>query len=449
MSKRDNAPLPNRLQAHLQADNLLRPGEKVLLAVSGGLDSVVMAHLLHGLGFAIAVAHCNFQLRGDDADGDEAFVKQLAEQLHLPFYSTRFDTKRYAKQHGLSTQMAARDLRYEWLENIRKESECYYLATAHHLNDQAETVLLNMVKGTGIRGLHGMLPKHGHLVRPLLPFTREELEQYATKQNLTWRTDASNADTHYQRNYLRHKLLPMLAEINPAVVETLAKNAAHFTDAATIYEQGIKHYLKKLIEKRAEGQFVPIKKLKLYPAQSTLLYEWLSPQGFNEAQVHEILTALDETEVKQFYSPSHRLIKDRQFLVLTDKATENDHRVIIEKYSKRVKVPGLELKFHVQTATNYHIPAQPTVAALDADKLTLPLTLRRWQRGDYLYPIGPKRKKKKVSNLLGNLKLTQLQKENTWVLCSGEHIVWVVGLRVDDRFKVTAGTRGVVEIGVV
>lgn len=444
-----NLPLLEQLAIYIEKESLLQKGDKVLLAVSGGLDSVVMVHLLHSLGYATAVAHCNFKLRGADADGDEAFVKELAQKLNLPFFSTHFDTKGYAKQHGLSTQMAARELRYEWLEGIRKQEGCYYLATAHHKNDQAETVLLNLVKGTGIRGLHGMLPKQGHLVRPLLDFTRAELEAYAEANNLTWRTDASNADTHYQRNFLRHEVLPLLEQLNPAVVNTIAQEAGYFKDAATIYEQGIKYFLKKLIEKRAEGFFVPIKKLKLYPAQATLLYEWLGPVGFNETQVHEILAAIDSTEVKQFYSSDYRLIKDRQFLVLTDKATETEHRVVIEKFSKRVKVPGLELKFHVQTATNYHIPTHATVAALDADKLEMPLVLRRWQRGDYLYPIGPKRKKKKLSNLLGELKLTQLQKENTWVLCSGEYIVWVLGYRLDDRFKVTGGTKSVVEVDVV
>lgn len=444
-----NNDLLGRLTEQLPQDNLLQKGDKVLLAVSGGLDSVVMTHLLHGLGFATAVAHCNFKLRGADADGDEAFVKELAAKLELPFFSTQFDTKGHAKQHGLSTQMAARELRYEWLEGIRKQTDCYYLATAHHKNDQAETVLLNLVKGTGIRGLHGMLPKQGHLVRPLLAFTRAELETYAQANNLTWRTDASNADTHYQRNFLRHEVLPLLEQINPSVVNTLAQEANYFKDAANIYEQGIKYYLKKLVEKRKEGFFVPIKKLKLYPAQATLLFEWLGPVGFNETQVQDILTVLESTEVKQFYSTDYRLIKDRQFLVLTAKANETEHRVVIEKFSKRVKVPGLELKFHVQTATNYHIPTQPSVAALDADKLEMPLVLRRWQRGDYLYPIGPKRKKKKLSNLLGELKLTQLQKENTWVLLSGECIVWVVGLRMDDRFKVTGGTKSVVEVMVL
>ncbi len=441
--------MPEQLALYIQQEGLLQAGDKVLLAVSGGLDSVVMTHLLHGLGYATALAHCNFQLRGADADGDETFVKNLATKLDLPFFSTHFDTKGYAKQHGLSTQMAARELRYEWLEGIRKQEGCYYLATAHHKNDQAETVLLNLVKGTGIRGLHGMLPKQGHLVRPLLAFARVELEAYAEANNLSWRTDASNADTHYQRNFLRHEVLPLLEQVNPSVVNTLAQEAGYFKDAATIYEQGIKYYLKKLVEKRAEGFFVPIKKLKLYPAQATLLYEWLGPVGFNDTQVHEILAALDSTEVKQFYSSDYRLIKDRQFLVLTDKATETEHRVVIEKFSKRVKVPGLELKFHVQTATNYHIPTHATVAAIDADKLEMPLVLRRWQRGDYLYPIGPKRKKKKLSNLLGELKLTQLQKENTWVLCSGEYIIWVVGHRLDDRFKVTGGTKQIVEIAIV
>ncbi len=441
-----NKPLPEGLLQHVTETGLLRSGDKVLLAVSGGLDSVVMARLLHGLGLATAVAHCNFQLRGADADGDEAFVKALAGELRLPFFSTRFGTKGYAAKHGLSTQMAARELRYDWLEQIRKETGCYHIATAHHKNDQAETVLLNIVKGTGIRGLHGMVAKQGHIVRPLLPFNREELEQYAQEQHLTWRTDASNADTHYQRNYLRHEVLPLLEKINPSIIDTLSQEAGYFADAATIYEKGLRHYLKKLVETRPEGQFVPIKKLRLYPAQSTLLYEWLSPSGFNEAQVREILSVLDSTEVKQFYTADYRLIKDRQFLVLTAKAVENEHRIIIEDFKKRVKAPGFDLKFHVQSAKNHNIPTQATVAAIDADKLTLPLTLRRWQRGDYLYPIGPVRKKKKLSNLFGDLKLTQLQKENTWVLVSGECIVWVVGLKLDDRFKVTGGTRMVVEI---
>lgn len=443
-----DSPLQERLAHQLGQSQLLQQGDKVLLAVSGGLDSVVMTLLLHGLGYASAIAHCNFKLRGAHADGDEVFVKELAERLQLPFFSTQFDTKGYAKLHGISTQMAARELRYEWLEQIRKQTDCYYLATAHHKNDQAETVLLNLVKGTGIRGLHGILPKQGQIVRPLLPFTRAELEAYAEANNLSWRTDASNADPLYQRNFLRHEVLPLLQQLNPSVVNTLAQEAGYFKDAATIYEQGIKYYLKKLVEHRAEGFFVPIKKLKLYPAQATLLYEWLGPVGFNEEQVHDILAALDSTEVKQFYATDFRLIKERQFLVLTAKANETGHRVVIEKFSKRVKVPGLELKFHVQTATNYHIPTQPTVAAIDADKLEMPLVLRRWQRGDYLYPIGTKRKKKKLSNLLGELKLTQLQKENTWVLCSGEYIVWVVGYRLDDRFKVTANTKTVTEVSV-
>lgn len=437
--------LQQRLTAHANKAGILRKGDQILLAVSGGLDSVVMAHILSKGPYRLGIAHCNFKLRGEEADGDEQFVKDLAQCYGLPFYSTSFDTEAYANEHNLSIQMAARELRYEWLNEVRKEHGYHFVATAHHKNDNAETLLLNLVKGTGMAGLHGILPKTGHLIRPLLPFSRAELEAFAATEQLHWRTDASNASNKYQRNLIRNQVMPLLEQINPALTQSLGEEINRFRDAEAIYKQGLAYYRKKLIDERKEGLFIPIKKLEHYPAQETILFELLREFGFNGEQITNVLEVLHQTETKQFYSATHRLIKDRQFLIVTTLAEETDHQVLIEHFKKPVKVPGLTLKFHPQTATNYHISPSPAVAAIDMAKLELPLTLRRWQAGDYFYPIGLN-KKKKLKRYLSDAKLNQLEKENTWVLLSGDRIIWLVGHRLDDRFKVTEGTKEVLEI---
>lgn len=441
-----------QIRAFAQAEGILLKGDQILLAVSGGLDSVAMLHLLASGQFRLGVAHCNFALRGAEADADEALVKQLAEQYKLPFYSTRFDTQAYATTHGLSIQMAARELRYNWLNEVRKANGFHFIATAHHRNDQAETLLLNLTRGTGISGLRGMLPKAGYIIRPVLSCSRAQLEAYALAHQLQWREDASNREDKYQRNLLRNQVLPLLAGINPAVVDTLGTTADRFRDTELIYQAGLKALAAKLVEYRKGDLYIPIRKLLAYPAYRTILWEILQPFGFNATQVEAVLPACrtgrsstSDTETKTQLADNHRLIKDRQFIIVTSLLQPTHQLTVIDKLNKNTKLGPLELKYHTKPGKNYHLKDQADTVALDLDQLPLPLTLRTWQAGDYFYPLGLG-KKKKVNRYLIDQKLNQLQKEQTYVLCTGDRIAWLVGLRLDERFKVTETTQRVLEI---
>ncbi len=297
MMKPDHDILP-QVRAFAHAEGILRKGDQILIAVSGGLDSVVLLHLLAGGQLRLGVAHCNFGLRGADADADEALVKQLAEGYGLPFYSTRFETEAYADSHGVSIQMAARELRYQWLNEVRKAHGYHFVATAHHRNDQAETLLLNLTKGTGISGLRGMLPKAGYIIRPVLSCSRAQLEAYALAHKLTWREDASNQQSKYQRNLLRNQVMPLLQQINPAVADTLGTTADRFRDTELIYQEGLRAIIRKLVQYRKGDLYIPIAKLLSYPAHRTILWEILQPYGFNMSQVEGVLSSTTTLETK-------------------------------------------------------------------------------------------------------------------------------------------------------
>jgi len=423
------------------------PTNTLLLAVSGGIDSVVMCHLAHLSGYTFGVAHCNFGLRGTESDADEQFVADLANQYQAPFYTTQFNTLQFAQEEKVSIQMAARALRYTWLENIRQQHQYTFIATAHHQNDNAETMLLNLTKGTGLAGLHGILPKSGKVIRPLLFASKETIEQYAQAHNLPFRTDASNAETKYQRNKIRHLVIPALKELNPSLEETFYQNALRFRETEQIYAAGIRTYQKKLLEGTEKERLIAIGKLlKIKPLQ-TVLYELFKPYGFNAAQVAQIIDALPHESGKIFYSQHESGLKDRRFLIISEKNEKDVSYTLIQPDEAKIEKPDAAFLFTYQPAEGYQINPDANIAALDAGKIVFPLMLRRWKTGDYFYPLGMNMKKKKLKRFFIDLKLSLAQKEAVWVLTDDrERIVWIAGYRPDERFKITAKTTQVCQI---
>lgn len=409
--------------------------DRLLLAVSGGLDSMVLLDLCRQLHNAIAVVHCNFCLRGKESDADEKLVSKVAKQHELKLHSKQFSTQEYAKAKGISIEMAARDLRYAYFQELCEKHAYTKILTAHHANDNAETLLLNLTKGTGIKGLTGIPRRRGNIVRPLLAFTREQLQEYATKQALAYREDATNKATIFQRNKIRHQVLPLLQEINPAVVRTLQANSEKFQEVRSIYEDYISNRLQSLVK----NQQVKIVLLAQEKHPQSLLYEWLTPYGFSATVVADVLQTLTETEEKIFFAEKHRLIKSRGKLELAKHREE-----IAQTYE--VTTQGIQTPITLALEDfNGKMEKAANTAYFDAEKLQFPLQLRHWKEGDRFVPLGLKGSKK-VSELFKDHKLTTLEKENIWLLCSGNTIIWVVGLRTDDRYKITPKTTKAIQI---
>jgi len=435
----------NKLLHFIQKEQLFNSKSKLLVAVSGGVDSMVLLDILHQLKYPIVVAHCNFKLRNEASDNDELFVKETAEKLNLPLFNTDFDTASYAKTHGISTQMAARDLRYTWFEKIRKEQGCELIVTAHHQDDNLETILLNLIKGTALKGLSGISPKNGKIVRPLLPFTKNEILKYAETHKLKWREDTSNASNKYERNKIRLEVIPTLKEMNPKLLENLSKNTSYLRDTEHIYANGLKHHLKSWLVKRGEETYIPILKILKTKGYPTILYEYLNPFGFNATQVEQIIESFDAQAGKQFLTESHQLIKDRKFLILSPKTNESKslHLIDIKQNELQVKNGTFTIQLdrfkepmETELFKNY-LPKTENEAKLHYNKIAFPIRLRRWQKGDFFYPFGMKRKKKKLSDFFTNLKLSIIEKEKVWILEDDKkRIIWVVGYRIDDRFAI-------------
>ena len=413
--------------------------------MSGGVDSVVMAHLFHRAGFKFAIAHCNFQLRGEESEADEAFVKELAHRLEAPFFVKRFDTQVLTIEQGLSIQMAARDLRYEWFKELLKRNEYKYLATAHHKDDVAETILLNLIKGSVLKGLHGILPKSNLIIRPLLFASKEGIMEYAAYKKHDHREDKSNADSKYQRNLVRNKIIPLLKQINPELPETMyhaAERRHQLEQWAGIYSEKIKN---EIVKPSETGLKVFIKDLNEYGIYPQIFFEWVEIYGFNYVQVEEMFAAMNETESKVFLASGYRMIKDREFVSIEsvhDKETDN---VLIEKGQSSAICGQYSFTINPMHKSSIIDFSNPSVAYLDEEKLQFPLYVRKWEHGDAFKPFGL-RGRKKISDYLTELKLPFQEKENQLVICSGNDICWVVGCRIDDRFKVSERTRKVLKI---
>jgi len=434
-----------KLIRHIEKEELFKRSEKLLVAVSGGLDSVVLLHFLYKMEVNCVVAHCNFKLRDKDSDRDEIFVKDLAEKYNFPVHTIAFETAEYAKEKGISIEMAARDLRYDWFEKIRKESECSYILTAHHADDVIETVLINLTRGTGIHGLTGIKAKINRLVRPLLPFSRDELKAYAIDNQVEYREDYTNAQTDFVRNKIRHQIIPVLREINPSIQKTMYENVARFSDVDLIYNNEIINKRSNLIDQEEDRLLISLDELKKLPAQNSHLFELLKPYGFHSRDVANIIESLDSISGKIFFSDDFQILRDREYLVLSKKR-EKESGVFELQENDQVDV--FDKRFNCQIyerPSDFKFSTNPQIACFDADKLSFPLKLRKWQEGDVFRPIGMKGRKK-ISDYFIDNKFSLTDKENAWLLVSGDDIVWLVGHRMDDRFKITKKTSNIYRI---
>ena len=430
----------------IQKENLFLPTQKVLIAVSGGVDSVVLCHLFKASEFDFGIAHCNFQLRGEASDEDAVFVKKLAEELAVPFFEIKFETEAFAAKNKLSIQVAARDLRYDWLEKIRLENGFHYLATAHHQDDSLETVLYNFTKGCGIRGLHGISQKTNYLIRPLLFTHKKAVILFSQKNKIAYREDASNATDKYARNAIRHHVIPLLEKINPALQKTANENIQRLKETEEIFNYAIALLKKEVCEERERQVFIHLEKLKNAPAPPTLLFEMLRPFGFNNDQTSQMLESIDHQSGAIFESSSHQVLLDRDFFIVKKTTQTIDCQVFINKNNAQVKFPEGQLFLEIKNKRPEFFPKEKHIAFFDLEKITFPLTLRKWKAGDVFHPLGMNGQKKKVKDLLTGLKLNRFEKNKTWVLESGGEICWVVGHRMDERFKIREETGQVVEV---
>ena len=428
---------------YLRRQELLPPGSRALLAVSGGLDSVVMAQLFQAAALTFGIAHVNFQLRGAEAAEDERFVAELAARLGAPFYSTAFDTENIAREAGLSIQLTARQLRYDWLEHIRSENAYTHIATAHHLNDSIETLLYNLAKGCGIRGLHGIPARNGSIIRPLLFAERTELEAWARKESLLWREDASNAETKYHRNLIRHQVIPALKDINPGLENTMAANIERLRQTEYLFDWAIARIRSEALKEEDGRIILDTNKLNTHTsALESLLYELLSPFGFNASQAAQLAQRLEHSGAV-YYTPTHRLLVDRERLLIEPLPSGQETRAAyaITEDAVMLALPEGSLALERRTGRPASWPVHESEAVLDAAALAFPLRLRRWQPGDAFQPLGMGGKRQKVQDYFTNNKVPRFDKEQAWVLEDAQgRICWLVGHRIDHRFRIGADT---------
>lgn len=417
----------------------LSKGDKILVALSGGLDSVALLYLMHMSSFYVEAAHCNFNLRGEESDSDAQFIKELCKALGLTVHVKNFDAGAHANDFGVSIQMAARDLRYAWFEELRSKNGFAYIATAHHRDDQVETILINLSRGTGIKGMQGMKPLQNKIIRPLLFTDKSALELWMQKENHTYREDSSNASIKYTRNKLRQQVIPILRTLNPSLSKTVQENIERFAGTETNLSFLLEKERQNIVLQKGIEQHFILSALTAYPSPSSVLYYFISDFGFQDWKAIENM--LNSESGKIIYSQTHELLKDREVFILREKKTVEQSRYLIEKTKTGIISP-LKMQFSCVPTKDFKINTSTLVAALDYEKLTFPLELRKWKEGDAFQPLGLKGKKK-LSDFFIDQKKNIFEKENTWLLCSNDQIVWVVGNRIDERFKLVEKTQKV------
>ncbi len=467
--------LLQKFQQFIKQENLFSPKDKLLLAVSGGIDSVVLCELCQKAGYDFVIAHCNFQLRGKESERDELFVRSIGEKYGKTVLVKCFETVEYAAANKVSIQVAARELRYAWFFSIvgnpetsdtnRGDSTQHpesflehkkagtlptdasrlspQVLTAHHLDDNIETMLMNFFKGTGIAGLRGILPKQGKIVRPLLFAKKDELRAFAAENKLAWTEDSSNQSDKYARNYFRNQLIPLVKNIYPEAENNLANSLQRFKDIELLYHQSVDYHKKKLLEYKGSEIHIPVLKLKKIVPLISVLYEIIKDYQFSADQSAEVVSLMDSETGKYIQSSTHRVIKNRNWLIISPNKTTAADNILIEGPGKIKFGPegsGGNLELALVTGNPAQITASAGIALIDAAEVKFPILLRRWQTGDYFYPLGM-RKKKKLSRFFIDQKLSKTDKEKIWVLETNKKIIWVIGYRIDDRFKITSSTK--------
>lgn len=426
------------VRAYIDKYQLLTAGKPVLVGVSGGADSIALLTVLVELGYSCIVGHCNFHLRGEESMRDECFTETYARKLGLPFVKVDFNTRDYAAEHHLSVEMAARELRYVWFEEMRCVHDAQAIAVAHHRDDNVETVLMNLIRGSGIRGMSGIRPKNGFVIRPLLSVARQEILQWLAERQLEYVTDSTNLSAAYTRNFIRLRVLPLLETINPSVRTAINRTAEHLAETESLFAYVMADARKRVFE--AENR-LSIKALMQYPSPKTVLFELLKAFHFTPSSVDEIFLSLNKESGKLFFSSSHRLVKDRDCLLLSPLAAAGEKEVYFLTGEEGCWSGPIDLAFsRIVRIEELHIQKDKDIAYFDLDKLKFPLVLRHWQQGDWFVPFGMQGRKK-LSDYFSDKKFSRLEKEQVWLLCSGDEVIWIVGERSDNRFRVECATK--------
>ncbi|PWB22842.1 tRNA lysidine(34) synthetase TilS [Flavobacterium sp. HTF] len=430
-----------KFQNHIVSRFPFLAEKKLFLAVSGGLDSMVLLHLLQQLPYEIAVLHCNFQLRGVESFDDQNFIKNYCDKNEVPVFITQFDTEAFAKDYKLSIQVAARELRYSWFYELLESENYDYILTAHHADDNLETFIINLTRGTGLDGLTGIPEQNDRIIRPLLPFSREEILNYAHENNIEWREDSSNASNKYLRNKIRHDLVPVLKEINPNFLNAFQKTQSYLQESQEMAEDASIMIYQQVAKEAGDDIHFDLNQLKKLPNYKSYLYQWLNEFGF--LAWNDVYDLAEGQSGKQVFSEEFRLLKNRDTLILSpvSEANENQEYEISEDETE-VNFP---LNLRLSQVDEITIDSNKAIF-VDAKKIRFPLVLRKWNEGDVFHPFGMQGKSKKVSKLFKDEKLSLIEKEKTWILCSDDQIVWVVGIRQDERFRIEKSTNRILKI---
>jgi tRNA(Ile)-lysidine synthase len=435
---------------YIQQQELFRLSrDRILIAVSGGMDSVALVQLCKKAGVKFGIAHCNFQLRDKESDADALFVQVLAQQMKVPFYQVSFDTKKEAALSKKSIQVAARDLRYEWLEDLRKTNDYQYIAVGHHHNDSIETLLINLTMGCGIRGLHGILPKNGVLIRPLLFSTRADIVTYIQQNSFDYREDSSNSSTKYTRNALRHLVVPQLQRINPNLEQTFEENFLRFRETEALYDYAIQQLKKETLTQKGNTLWIDIEGVSKAPSPLSLLYEILQTYQFKSSKIQYIYNRRAEESGALYTSKTHQLLRDRKHWIVSPISSDKDSKYTLPAfdYTKGTFcIADLEFQWEILNQ-KLNLKTTSKTIYLDMDQLNSSLYLRHWKDGDIFYPLGMQGKKKKLSKFFKDIKMNRFDKDATWLLCDkNDRIVWVLGQRADERFKVSETTKRILKL---